>query len=102
MKVYELVDGFLTPGCPVHEGRIVLGQAGRGRKRTDLPLPRGCVIDGDRVIAIPAASDGAWVVIRDHSGFRGGWDLCNSATTVKYFLQRMGAILPKRVEKPRS
>ncbi len=62
-------------GCPVEDGKLWLGQHGRGRQQIGIPVPAGSSMEGDRVIGIPGNASTVYVVLRDHSGFRGSWEL---------------------------
>jgi hypothetical protein len=73
--VFEVAGGRVRPGAPVEDGHVVLGERGRGRQEVRIPLPPGSEVERDRVMALPGSQIGSVVLIRDHSGFRGGWEL---------------------------
>ncbi len=53
---------------------IQVGEDGRGRELVRVALPEGSKHDEHRVQSIPTSTPDQFVVlIRDHSGFRGGW-----------------------------
>jgi len=90
MKVYTVTGTVLQVGAELtfdaNKAPVVaLGAEGRGRKLVLAPLPGGATVEGrtetaaGRLVDVPARrpeDEGACaVVIRDHSGFRGGWRL---------------------------
>lgn len=97
-------EGNLYYGARVINGKIPVGEKGRGRRLVEVPLPEGAVTDFDeahdlmssvvdprtsiweefetlpgrgRVYAVPVSVPGAVAVmhVRDMSGFRGGWSM---------------------------
>jgi hypothetical protein len=65
-------------GIPVNNaGEIVLGEEGRGRILTAVPVPEGSIIENNIVLEIPVShpTASAVVCIRDLSGYRGTWEL---------------------------
>jgi hypothetical protein len=65
-------------GIPVgKENEIVLGESGRGRLETRVPLPEGSIIQDGIVYEIPVShpTASAVICIRDLSGYRGTWEL---------------------------
>lgn len=76
MNCFEVVGGTVLEGIALENGEVVLGEVGRGRQQTRVPLPAGARVEGGRFVGVPArSSDEVVVCIRDHSGFRGGWRL---------------------------
>lgn len=95
MDCYTVSSGRLSAGIALSPaGTVRLGEEGRGRKRVDVPVPPGSVTRAARpvpagddpdpnntetLVSVPAANHrpagAAVVMIRDHSGFRGGWYL---------------------------
>jgi hypothetical protein len=53
---------------------VHIGEPGRGRQLTVVPLPQGTKASNERVTFIPTSGESEVVVaIRDQSGYRGGW-----------------------------
>jgi len=79
MKVYEIQRvGEVIEGIPVEaDGTIRLGEEGRGRQLVRVPVPEGSKVEGGRLMSVPLSGEvaAAVVLIRDHSGYRGGWKL---------------------------
>lgn len=95
MNCYTLTaPGRLSAGIALSPaGAVRLGEAGRGRTMVDVPVPAGSITRAARpvpagddpdpnntetLVSVPAANRPAGtavVLIRDHSGFRGGWHL---------------------------
>jgi len=79
MKAYTLHKTGITPGIEVWGGCINLGQSGRGRQFTSVPVPKDrAVIEGTpykgTLMEITGTREpGCLLVIRDQSGFRGSW-----------------------------
>jgi hypothetical protein len=81
----RLVPCFeVLPPTTIHKGiavskhnEIVLGEEGRGRILTCVPVPEGSIIKGGTAYAIPVSNPNAaaMITIRDFSGYRGGWEL---------------------------
>lgn len=97
MKIgcYEVARGYsdtrLLPYINIDPDvrAIVLGEEGRGREMTVVRIPDHAVIDGDKLISADIAgapANAALVVIRDHSGYRGGWRLRMARTTDEWDL----------------
>jgi hypothetical protein len=59
---------------------VLVGERGRGRHLIRVPIPRGALLEEGRVVAVPTRDprDAAVVLIRDQSGFRGTWHLCQA------------------------
>ena len=76
MKCYTLSE----PGIVTGDGKITLGEGGRGRRLTQIPVPPGSVLEGDRVVSCPGPETTALVRIPDQSGFRGSWSLTGPIT----------------------
>lgn len=83
MKIFEISkDGSLRLGAHVTaDGTLNLGESGRGRKLTTVALG-GAVIEDDGAgrhfatsfkPSTPGVPGEVLLVIRDRSGFRGGW-----------------------------
>ena len=75
---WMIQHGHARPGIPTEGGLILLGEEGRGRRLARIPLPPGASLDRQGVVhAIPVSHPDVAVVvlIRDHSGYRGGWEL---------------------------
>ncbi|GBD12059.1 hypothetical protein HRbin24_00059 [bacterium HR24] len=71
-------NGTAVPGIRTEDGLIILGEEGRGRRLTRVPLPSGASLDREGTVqALPVSHPAAVAVIliRDHSGYRGGWEL---------------------------
>lgn len=81
-RAWEVLDGGrVLAGIPVDDdGTVHVGQAGRGRELRRVAVPASLVRDG-RLYELPG--DGrALLLLRDQSGYRGGWrvgDLCPGA-----------------------
>lgn len=73
---FTIVGGALHQGIRLTNGVIRVGESGRGRKETLVPTPNP--VDGERLVAIPGPA--TVVLIKDHSGFRGSWQLVEYAT----------------------
>lgn len=69
MKCWTITDRRAERGIALVEGKIVLGESGRGRSFTRAATPTGAVIDGDRVVEV--AGTGALVRVPGLHGFRG-------------------------------
>lgn len=97
-KFFEIAGGVVTPGIQttVAQGQrvLALGEGGRGRKlatatligyhdvvAAQRPTQGWANLQGDRLASLEALKPGeepgrhALVVVRDHAGFRGGWEL---------------------------
>lgn len=74
MKAFT-VSGSVISGIKTEERWIVVGESGRGRKCVRVPLPNGAVVEADVLTHLPGPDGSALVLIRDHSGYRGGWSL---------------------------
>lgn len=73
---FTIVGGALHQGIRLTNGVIRVGESGRGRKETLVPTPNP--VDGERLVAVPGPA--TVVLIKDHSGFRGSWQLVEYAT----------------------
>lgn len=72
MRAYTLSH----PGIDTRDGKILVGESGRGRSLVSVPLPPGAVLDEqDRLISCTGPATDCVVLIPDQSGFRGGWHL---------------------------
>src|SRR5207253_10818232 len=71
MRAFTLISS----GIPCREGKIQVGESGRGRHLAEVPVPKGGEFSEDGkllVIAIPGEQPGeALVFVPDLSGFRG-------------------------------
>lgn len=70
--------GDARRGITAKDNAVSVGEAGRGRELVKLPVPPGAVSVNDLVMTVPG--DGIVVLIKDHSGFRGGWLARNART----------------------
>lgn len=75
---FTIVGGALHQGIRLTNGVIRVGETGRGRKETLVPIPNSATVDGERLVAVPGPA--TVVLIKDHSGFRGSWQLVEYAT----------------------
>lgn len=75
MRAYTVESGRIKPGIKLHQDGIRLGEQGRGRTLTVVPPPRDAWVQDGTLVGINAPLTGALLLIRDHSGFRGGWEL---------------------------
>ena len=77
MRAYTVAPGgAFVPSISVdQEGRVTLGQSGRGRKLVLVPVPAGATIIEQRLTDVPGEAGCVVVLVRDQSGFRGGWHL---------------------------
>lgn len=75
---FTIVGGALHQGIRLTNGVIRVGETGRGRKETLVPIPNSATVDGERLVAVPGPA--TIVLIKDHSGFRGSWQLVEYAT----------------------
>ena len=73
-----------NPGIAVHDGTIKVGETGRGRSCTSVPLPPGAVVENDRLVECDGAATSALVYIPDQSGFRGSWYLRDARHTTEW------------------
>lgn len=78
IKAYEIRDGRVYEGISIQDDNMIhVGEEGRARRLVRVPLPPGTEIDAKlrRVTNVPLQLEegGAVILIRDHSGFRGGW-----------------------------
>jgi hypothetical protein len=74
---FEISRGTVAAGIPLVDNRIQVGERGRGCACVDVTLPAGSAIEADRAMSIPVTDPDAVavVLISDHSGYRGGWQL---------------------------
>lgn len=82
MQCYTVEKGSLEPIPYIQliNGKIIVGEKGRGRKQIVLDPPQGSAIDGDALIGAASRNsppDSVLVLIRDQSGYRGSWSLKN-------------------------
>lgn len=70
---FTVAGGRITPGIQTKDGVIAVGGSGRGERFVRVPAPPGSHVENDVVKTVPGY--GALVLIRDHSGYRGGWRL---------------------------
>lgn len=80
MRCYAISPSGATAGITLTEGRLVLGEVGRGRTAVDVPLPEGSVVEVGRVVDLAIDGRGAVVRIPNLSGFRGSWGLYAAPT----------------------
>lgn len=77
-KAYTVKAGQIYPGIQLNkEGKIEVGEAGRGRKLVLAPTPPGAKIEVDRMVEAPAKEGERACIVHllDCSGYRGGWSL---------------------------
>lgn len=86
VPAYTISHGSASRGIATRavEGRRVVdvGEEGRGRWHVAVPVPAGAVLDeAGRLLEAPTsyADVVAVILIRDHSGVRGGWHLAPEA-----------------------
>jgi len=95
---YEVQRGEVIRGIPLDDGTIHVGEEGRGRLLVRVPVPEGSAIQNGRLVKVPLSGEfaAAVVLIRDHSGFRGGWRLCEPWTLEEWerFVRRAQAHRP--------
>jgi len=76
------------------ENDLVLGEEGRNRVRTVVPVPPGTVIRDGRALQISVSHEGAVavVLIRNFAGFRGSWDLVEplELDVIREFIETKG------------
>lgn len=84
---WEIVKGRAINGIPItQDGFIIVGEQGRGRSMARVPVPMShAAVENDRLVGLylkpdPDRGTPAVVLIRDHSGFRGGWRLTAART----------------------
>ena len=78
MQAYTVSGGKITAGIALsNDGRIHVGESGRGRTLVAVDVPPGAALAAGRVLTVPAKTpaDTLSVVahVHDHSGYRGGW-----------------------------
>lgn len=76
MKCYTLD----RPGIKVVDGKIFVGEGGRGRKLVAVPLPPQAKLEGETLVECQGDVTSALVYINDQSGFRGGWHMRHPRT----------------------
>lgn len=86
MNCYTIQSGCCTSGIPVQkDGTIHVGESGRGRTLVRVPVPAGGEITGEATLtSVPGEDSAAVVLIRDHSGYRGGWNLREARTEAEW------------------
>jgi hypothetical protein len=84
MKAFEIKGCVALTGIPIREGKIEVGEAGRGRKLPLVPLPTGAVVQEDRLMEADGAHGACVVLIRDHAGYRGAWYIRDARTTQEW------------------
>lgn len=83
MKCWTIYCGGAAElGIRLKDNYIRVGEAGRGRHAVDVPVPAGSVIEDDKLLEVPGSENGAVILIRDQSGYRGGWYLGYKAETM--------------------
>jgi len=75
MLCYTLTKaGKVYAGIALQGGKIHLGEEGRGRRLTRVPVPADTEVVGVRIQGIPSKrTDSVLILIKDQSGYRGGW-----------------------------
>lgn len=115
MNAFTIAGGRATAGIALRKGDIArvieVGEEGRGRKRVLVPVPSGAVVEGredgrpgimmtapDR----PGEVNAVVVLVRDHSGFRGSWDVRNPRTQADWqnIVKRQAAPAEEREGMP--
>lgn len=94
MKAYTISGGRATAGIHAKDGVVNVGESGRGRSLVRVPIPAGATVVNDRLTDIPG--EGAIVLICDHSGFRGGWQLTAPRTHNEWVTIFNGGDKPER------
>lgn len=71
---FTINRGVVSDGIAVEpDGFVYVGEKGRGRTLVRVPVPAGTVENG-KVMSIDTSAEGdAVLLVKDHSGFRGGW-----------------------------
>lgn len=78
---WTIEGGAARRGWTTTKGQLLLGEPGRGRLQTAVPVPPGTEYDaaGTAALSVPrptrATEAVAGILVRDHSGFRGSWQL---------------------------
>lgn len=93
MKCYTVCSGRPSEGIALAKDItqvIAVGDAGRGRKQALAPVPKGATVVGREgpqkpgtltdAPARPGEETAVVVLIRDHSGYRGGWKVRDART----------------------
>lgn len=93
MHCWTIMSGFEAPrvvaGIRIDNEAITLGEEGRGRQLTTLPLPPAAVLEQDRItgetrLMTFGDEPGIALVIRNLSGFRGSWALYGNYTSPEW------------------
>lgn len=88
MQCFTITGGYhqprIQPWIDVDNDDIVLGELGRGRQETRVPVPPEAeIVQKTRLIAV-GSRPGLAVVLRDMSGFRGDWALYGPYTDTEW------------------
>lgn len=82
MNAFTLNKGRVSRGIAVtKDGMIEIGEDGRARRLTLVPTPPGSEISERLLMSVPSSVPGALILIKDHSGFRGGWHFTSGPCT---------------------
>jgi len=83
MKCYTFYQGETAERIILNkDGRIQVGEEGRGRRLLNVPLPAGAnrSSDGGSLLSVNGNDSYCIVLIRDMSGYRGSWRLREART----------------------
>jgi hypothetical protein len=85
------------PGIACRDGKIAVGDSGRGRHLVVVPIPPGAVVSDDDVLtSCDGPPTSVLVLIPDHSGFRGSWHLRDARTEAEWDEVVGGAFVDER------
>ena len=73
----------VSAGIPLEDHAVAVGESGRGRKLVTVRPPEGAEVTTDaqgQEVLVSVPGPGVVLLIRDHSGSRGGWRLAEYAT----------------------
>lgn len=71
---YTVSSIKIHKGITLQDGKVRLGETGRGREMVEIPPPTGSMIQNDELLQVPGEG-GAILYIPDLSGYRGSWEL---------------------------
>lgn len=88
MKCYTIDNGSVSDGIYAVNGKIAVGERGRGRAQTLVPVPEGALTTNEyqrqwngetqiqvTITDVPGPAGGALVLVKDQSGYRGHWEM---------------------------
>lgn len=85
-QCWTIAGGWAAPGIRLRgdpPGEVAVGEAGRGRSLTLVPVPAGATVRDGVLFQVPVTNDTvAVLLIRDHSGYRGSWRLTEVPTAL--------------------